>query len=403
MNKNKIVKGAILIIIILSLGIWIASRWDTWFVSAPEVTYKSSLIPDRITLLPSEDFDNSRIVTWRCGDNIKDSHIELSSYLDTVVINAQGAVVESRGGKDAFYRVKLNNLKNDSIYKYRVYTDDKLSEWYSFRMPSKNGIKSFIYIGDVQDTIGGTSKEVFSKIFNLNNDIDACIFGGDLIEAPMNDHWKYVWNNLDGFSESIPIISAPGNHEYIKSIIPYLDKRWEYTFAYDKNGAENCEGNYYISSKDVLFMVINTHSFMRGITIPRQYSWIKNIVSTEGKGKWKILVMHHPIKSVRKGKSNFVEKNLIGGLVDELGINVVLQGHEHGYARIVENNSLYVVSHCSPKHYKTERNIENTKIIADTRMYQRFDIHGDSLIYRAYDANTEEKLDSIILNNKFIK
>ncbi|MDD2960878.1 MAG: metallophosphoesterase [Muribaculaceae bacterium] len=401
MKRRNIIKLAIAIIVIIGVSFWVYDRWDAWFKTLPDPAYSTPDTPDRIMLLPGEDFAKDRIVTWRCGTTEQTSYLYLIQNKDTTIIEAEPSLAETRGGTDMYYRSELEDLLNDSIYSYYVSTGNHRSSIYQFKMSSNSGLKRLLYIGDVQDTIGGNSKEILHNIYNENRDVDAIACCGDLLEAPTNEHWDYVFNNLDSISKTLPMICNPGNHEYIKSLPPYLDTRWCRTFAYNENGASLCDATFYIESPNVLFIAMDTHIFKRGITIFTQYNWIKNTIEEKGKGKIKILMMHHPVRSVKKGRSNFIEKHLIGHLIEEYGIDVVLGGHEHGYARHIakstKGKSLYIVSHCSPKSYPTEANIPDTKIISDTKMYETLDFEGSKIIYKAYNAETNELLDSLTI------
>lgn len=397
MKAKNIVKISLTFVLVIALALWIKSRWGAWFVSVPETEYTISTVPDRITLLPGTDFEDTRIITWRCDTVIKTSYLQLVQNQDTSIVNAKGEIIENTGGKDAIYNVEIEDLKADSIYSYRVVTNGKMSGWYSFRMPSSKGIKKLVYIGDVQDTINGNTKPILQSIYRNNKDMDALLFGGDLLEGPADKYWNYVYQSLDSVTQQIPLIVAPGNHEYRKSVISYLDKRWRKTFGYDYNGTSESLGNYYIESPNILFIVIDTQGFSKVYPMITQANWVKKVVKENGAGKIKIVIMHHPVYSVRKGKSNFFEKQLYAPLFKQENIDIVLAGHEHGYGRFINENNeptpLYIVSHCSPKSYEMKESSSDRKIIKSTKIYQTFDFKGDTIIYKAFDAENGNLLD----------
>lgn len=72
--------------------------------------------------------------------------------------------------------------------------------------------------------------------------------------------------------------------------------------------------------------------------------------------RWKIVVLHHPLYSIKGSMNNLFQRTMFNPLVEEYGVDLVLQGHEHAYARMTahgENGEaqapVYTVSHCSPK------------------------------------------------------
>ena len=109
---KRLVKISIAVIVVAVLALWVSSRWDAWFYNVPEEPYAAASVPDRITLTSGEDFMSERTVSWRCGDSVKPSKLVLASEdLDTVSIEAKGTVVQSRGGLDAFYVTRMDNLQ----------------------------------------------------------------------------------------------------------------------------------------------------------------------------------------------------------------------------------------------------------------------------------------------------
>ena len=104
MKKSTVIKISVTAVVIVGLAIWINSRWRAWFVSLPEEPYVTYVTPDRVTLLPGEDFDTERIITWRCDTILKASYLEFVSGTDTVIQKAKGNVVSKTMGEDEFIR-----------------------------------------------------------------------------------------------------------------------------------------------------------------------------------------------------------------------------------------------------------------------------------------------------------
>ena len=110
--------------------------------------------------------ENSRYVSWICGDEAYESNLELvnENKGDTTVIEANGEIFESRAGKAAYYMVRLNDLDPDTHYSYRVSTNGRTSEWYGFQTyPYERDRFAFVYVGDVQDTINGVSNTIIKE------------------------------------------------------------------------------------------------------------------------------------------------------------------------------------------------------------------------------------------------
>ncbi|MBR6431953.1 MAG: serine/threonine protein phosphatase, partial [Muribaculaceae bacterium] len=114
-------------------------------------------------------------------------------------------------------------------------------------------------------------------------------------------------------------------------------------------------------------------------------------------------VMHHPLYSI-KGKNNVIQRWMFNDLLRQYGVDLVLQGHEHAYARMTASNEagiaippVYTVSHCSPKNYRIHFDEHFDKFGISSRYYQTVTVYGDTLAMAAYDADTHALYDSLII------
>ncbi len=130
-----------------------------------------------------------------------------------------------------------------------------------------------------------------------------------------------------------------------------------------------------------------------------QRSWLEEQLKASN-AKWKIVVVHHPLYSI-KG-NNYIQKWFFNDLIQDYGVDLVLQGHEHAYARRTnkdeEGNSttpVYTISHCSPKNYQIDFDDDFDKYGINSRYYQTVDIKGDTMALATYDANTHELYDTL--------
>ena len=400
---KRLVKISIAVIVVAVLALWVSSRWDAWFYNVPEEPYAAASVPDRITLTSGEDFMSERTVSWRCGDSVKPSKLVLASEdLDTVSIEAKGTVVQSRGGLDAFYVASMDSLQAGYYYSYRVETEGyEPSEWHWFKMPDKEQVRrSFLFFGDVQDTLGGNSGQWFAKLYKKYPEVEFWACAGDLIERPIDAYWNYLYESADSILASMPLFNATGNHDYIKSLYRKADPRWKHTFVYPDNGATTAKGiSYYVDFPDMRFIVIDTDGLQDAMTLAGCYKWLRSCLR-EADDKWKVVMYHHPAYSVRKDRNNYLIRNTFVPLFDKYGVDLVLQGHEHGYMRVngnegEEKRPVYIVSYMSPKSYKARELEQGLKVIADTRMYQVVEYDDSKLVFNAYSLDTDSILDHV--------
>ena len=215
-RKKKITLGLIGVLL-AGLALLTYIRWEVWFGNPPEAPYTAPAVPSRVLLTFGNEGALSRNVSWQCDSVLQTSYLELGDENDTAIIDipATGEVFASRSGKSAYYVARLTNLNNGQCYRYRVVTGGKVSPWYSFvaHDAGMNEDFSFLYFGDVQDTLGGIAHREIMQAWRAHPAVDFAVFGGDLTERPTDEYWKETFRDLDTIGQQLPILCATGNHE----------------------------------------------------------------------------------------------------------------------------------------------------------------------------------------------
>lgn len=389
---------AILIVILLAGAALVVWKWNTWFGNPPEAVYVTPQTPDRVILTMGEDATRTRRISWRCDTTVSEGRVEIvrENTSDTLVLPAKGELVSSRSGRSAFYRTELTDLLPGATYHYRVVNTPHASQWYTFSMPQPDSSFSFIYIGDIQDQVEGSTQDLFRSIHRQHPDVSFWALGGDVIERPTDAYWSYWYSTMDSVAGKIPFIAATGNHEYLKGVIKKLDPRWTYSFSNPENGPKDFAGrSYVVNFKDLCYIVIDTDGIQGAPSLYRHRQWLKKILAASDK-KWKIVMMHHPVYSVREGRNNYYVRYTFKPLFEQYGVDLVLQGHDHGYSRITtktkehqKTSPVYIVSSSSPKAYNIGFARIHDRLGSDLQLYQYITIHGDTLRYRAYTPTQE--------------
>ena len=195
MKKLKLGIGLVIVIV---LGCWVASRWHTWFVEEDEVAYVASSSPVHVLLTFGDAQPLSRNVSWQADRNIRPSWLELVCLADsdTIRVEAQGEVFRSRGGQAAYYVARLRELQAGTCYAYRAVTGAKASPWYHFRTQPDSADKvSFLYVGDVQDSIGGEANRFLRKALSRHPESEFLVCGGDLADGPRQSCWDEAFRD----------------------------------------------------------------------------------------------------------------------------------------------------------------------------------------------------------------
>jgi len=389
-------KLKITLFILLLIAVFVGIQWNTWFGQVYEEPYTTpSDTITRIMMSLGEDVATQRNFSWRC-DTVEKVHqfklVEQGAE-DTILVANKGTLVKSTGGKAVFYRAELKNLVQGKSYFYQISNSNYSTEWHNFSMGDTTSTFSFLYIGDVQDKTKGQGEGILKRIIEDNNQVDFLAFGGDMIERPLEKYWDIWFDAICQFPCQIPFVACTGNHEYNKGIIKKLDLRWTHYFPQPQNGPKNFLGRCsYMHYKNTLFVVLDTDGICEPFALHEQYAWVKDLM-LKSNARWKIVMMHHPVESLRKERLNVACCYFFKPLFEECGVDLVLQGHDHGYGRMTPKDDsgnahtpVYVISSCSHKSYTPTRFDVWDRMASFRKMYQMVSITPDSLVYKSYDV-----------------
>ena len=408
-NKKKGVCLSVITVLVLGLGILLYVRWEAWFGNPPEEPYEVSAQPCRVLLTLGNEGEQSRWVSWMCGTEIDASaRLCLADTLgDTLRIEAIGEVFESRSGSAAYYRAQLTDLQPQMEYAYRVENQTGCSPWYRFRTHDAKADRfSFLYVGDVQDTIGGVVNQLLREAVALHPDVEFVAFGGDLTERPTDRYWAETFRSIDSICTALPIVNVTGNHDYLKYLIRHCERRFSLVFPYFLEGMEERDDANHLFT----FTYHNTDFFLldsdRGLGfLYRQRQWLEQALR-QSTSPHRIALLHHPLYSVKRQHNNLEVRWMFDDLLREASVDLVLQGHEHAYTHCTSSEEplldpdcttppLYVVSHCSPKSYSIHPTDRFSPVLRDGRFYQVVTVDAASVTLKAYDAMSGLQVDSV--------
>jgi 3',5'-cyclic AMP phosphodiesterase CpdA len=226
----------------------------------------------------------------------------------------------------------------------------------------------------------------------------------------------------------MPTVAVAGNHEYDVDRrsaaarraagggrAPHgLATRWPHRFEFPRNGPESLhesapETVYWFDFQGVRFVSLNSME-----DFATQADWLREVLA-ENPNRWTIVSHHHPVFSASGDRDNPELRAAWQPVYDQYRVDLVLQGHDHGYARTGlrtyqnvatgahvrdgRSGTVYVVSVSGPKMY--DRNQASfARRAEDTQLYQLIRVDGDRLCYEArtatgtlYDAFTLVKRD----------
>ena len=384
--------------------------------------YPPSAQPDRINLSVTQDPSTSMAVTWRTHPSVQQGKAEIvlanANPLSVREAESIPAFTEKIRTKDGNYKelywngvtanyhsVVFENLKPNTLYSYRVGEGTAWSEWFQFRTAgSKEEKLSLLYFGDAQTDLRSLWSRAIRQAYAHLPTAALMLHAGDLINRANRDVEWGEWFEAGSFiMATIPQMPSPGNHEYGRDEDALeLSEFWRPQFTLPQNGPEGLEETCYFT--DVQGMrLISLDSYMAEESdehLEKQQVWLDSILQ-DTPNRWTAVLFHHPIFSPKATRDNKRMRETFKPIFDKYKVDLVLQGHDHTYARGMENipmegkddtsGTMYVVSVSGPK--MTDNGVEKKfwmeKSGIYTQLYHTITVDDNQLEFRSYTVTGE--------------
>ena len=374
-----------------------------------------SKTPDRVIANLTVDPAHSFAINWRTNQQIESGFVELAlatdgpEFLlrDVNKVKAVSQRFENQNSREplvkaVFHSAVVYNLQPNTTYVYRVgngsQEDGYWSEWYQITTAHDdiNAPFSFIYFGDAQNSVKSMWSRVIRNSYRQFPNVDFMLHAGDLInDRDANMEWGEWFHAGSFIHATIPSIMTPGNHEYRNGVLSSL---WRPQFTLPQNGPldvlkETC---YAIDYQSMKLISIDAEGFDESEEARMaQVKWLDSVLANNTK-KWTAITLHFPIFSTAKGRDNKVLREALKPLMDKYKVDLVLQGHDHTYARgFVENEgkgltvvdnagTIYAVSVSGPKMYASKDQEWMVRRGEFTQLFQIITVSKNSIKYGAY-------------------
>ncbi|MFC6354921.1 fibronectin type III domain-containing protein [Luethyella okanaganae] len=305
--------------------------------------------------------ESQRIVSWYSSADAEQSvQLVPSSSLVNDQFPADASTFAASGGANiatsgGFNRhATLSGLKENTGYSYRVGFEGNWSATYAFKTQSFDGAFDFLFFGDPQIGSSGNIpkdqagwQDTLDVSLAANPNAEILVSGGDQVEtANTESQW-------DAFLapeklRQYPWAATIGNHDvggkaYEQHLFtPNTDR----SGAYYSNGTPTSNtsgGDYWYIYKDVLFVDLNSNSYRTssgGGGDEAHIAYVTDVINQHGaEAKHTVLVYHHAIYSPAahaKDSDAKVRRVDFPTVFSNLGVDLVLQGHDHSYSRSYE-------------------------------------------------------------------
>jgi 3',5'-cyclic AMP phosphodiesterase CpdA len=200
---------------------------------------------------------------------------------------------------------------------------------------------SFLYMSDVHvhNPLPGRLEAgvaLLELARTLEPDIRFTVFGGDMLAYGSAYD---AWNNLAASSLVTTQMTAftPGNHEFYDHTATSRGPGYFNTFVHNPaNGADGVANtSYFFRYGNALFLSISSEdSWSSDALLEAQTAWFRRAVA-ENPATFIIAWTHRPFYNGSTGNAGHALTNRTNWspLFDELGVDLVLSGHDHVYVR----------------------------------------------------------------------
>ena len=301
-----------------------------------------SQIPDRIVLNWSGDPTTTASITWRTDTSITQAEGQIAeanaSANFTTWARSENARTEKwkRNRRVAhFHSVTFKSLKPNTLYAYRVGSGDIWSSWYQFRTASAEPDAFYLYLPwrcTKQPAVPlGTHHSNCCARRTPCRFYHPCRRPRQLFPTSDSD-WHEWFESGDWIHAKIPSIPTPGNHEYSN----YQDAEQTSSicsmasaFHPARKWAQRALRKPPITQtiKDARIISLNSNERHK-----EQAPWLEQVLENNP-NKWTFVTFHHPVYSASSGRANKDLHEAWKPIFDKYAVDLVLQGHNHTYAR----------------------------------------------------------------------
>ncbi|MEV0828496.1 DUF2341 domain-containing protein [Nonomuraea rubra] len=328
-----------------ALGWDFAEKWS-WDgeLGHPVPKYVSSAeAPNRIATTFYGDPGRQRAFTWYSTLETGTAAAVLSTDREfpegsaTVTVEAQRE--ESEDG-ETFYRAVARDLRPGTTYYYRVGNADQ-QVWSATGtfVTAKGGDEGFTFV-DLTDTQSQNlaeaelSAQTIAKALKHVPDAEFVMHNGDVVEAGDREQdWKDLLDSARPSLLNTTLAPASGNHDAAANAFA------DHFTLEGPQDQDRSSGVYYSYTYNrAHFMVLNTNEGGAEGISGKQLDWLKADAraAREAGARWLVLTMHKGTYTTANhlddGDVMAMRRTLVP-VIDELDIDLVLQGHDHVMSR----------------------------------------------------------------------
>lgn len=284
---------------------------------------------------------SQRNVTWQSDDPAAGS-VQLAKKSDFVggefpsQYQTFAASTSLSGEQLTINKATITGLEENTEYVYRVGTPDGWSPIYSLNTLSFDGDFSFLLAGDPQIGSGSSVESdasgwsnTLSKSLSQWTNISFIVSTGDQVDTADNEEQYDAFLSPSAL-KTTPLATNMGNHEA-------GDTAYAEHFNMPNNSelgtSDIGQGDYWFLYNNTLFMSLNSNN----TNAQDHKTFMQETIRDHGQdADWTVVTFHHSLYSVANHSDDedvLQRREEMSPIFSELGIDVVLMGHDHVYTR----------------------------------------------------------------------
>jgi predicted MPP superfamily phosphohydrolase len=315
-----------------------------------------------------------KVVIWQTDSipatffvEFSEGPIETTKKISTAKVSS--APVNVGGHMTLLYRAVLTGLKFDAEYGYRVRMEDKVIGSAIFTTRTKKASSRFAVFGDCGT--GSTQQKAIAYQVSLQKPEFVLVTGDNVYNSGLAREYLARFFSVYLFPEasqdmgaplmrSVPFYMILGNHDvqafnldkfpdglayFYYNDTPLNAPQTEVTVeargqpavlkAFEKGtgGRYPKAANYSFDHGNVHIVCLDANAYANPLD-PSLVDWLRSDLRSTKAG-WKIVSYHHPGFNSSKAHYDYQLWRLLSPLLEELGVDLVLNGHVHNYQRSV--------------------------------------------------------------------
>ncbi|MGO3885919.1 MAG: GH92 family glycosyl hydrolase [Mycetocola sp.] len=240
-------------------------------------------------------------------------------------------------------QVVIDELSEDTSYLYRVGNSEMgWSRSYELWTGTFDQSYSFVYLTDAQIGASGSWQNdrdrwaaSLDQIDDNERDASMIVSGGDQIETHRSED-EYASLIAPELLTTVPFQATIGNHDNQSD---QFNSHFFTPNRSDTHGYEAQEGraggDYWYTYNGVLYLNLNTNA--RSANEEDHVAFLREVMAEQGdSASWVVVVMHHSLYSAafHSVEQDVIERRqALAPVFSELGVDLVLAGHDHIYTR----------------------------------------------------------------------